>query len=146
MRLLLAAVLGGLVMFVWSAVGHMFLGIGEAGVMPMPNEAVVTSTLNGSLKETGIYFLPGMAMNKKPAQEEWEAWTAKYKQGPNGMLIYRTTGDEPMSAKQLGVELASNIAAALVVGMILVFANVSWGRNIIISTLVGLAAWLSINV
>jgi len=46
----------------------------------------------------------------------------------------------------LGIELASNIAAALVVGMILTFAAVSWGRGVIISTLVGLAAWLSINV
>jgi hypothetical protein len=41
-------------------------------------------------------------------------------------------------SKQLGIELASNIAAALVVGMILTFAAVSWGRGVIISTLVAL--------
>jgi hypothetical protein len=146
MRLIIAAVLGGLVMFVWGAVGHMFLGIGEAGVMPMPNEAAMAAVMKESITEPGIYFLPGLDMKKQPSKEEWDAWSAKYKEGPTAMLIYHPTGDEPMSVKQMGVELASNIAAALVVGMILIFAYVSWGRGVIISTLIGLAAWLSINV
>ena len=40
----------------------------------------------------------------------------------------------------------SNIAAALVVGMILMLASVSFSRGVTIATLVGLAGWLSINV
>jgi hypothetical protein len=133
-------------MFVWGAVGHMFLGIGTAGVMPMPNEPVMTAAMKANISDPGIYFLPGIDMKKQVSKEEEDAWTAKYKDGPNAMLIYRPTGEDPISVKRLGVELASNIAAALVVGMILIFAYVSWGRGVIISTLVGLAAWLSINV
>jgi hypothetical protein len=146
MRLIIAAVLGGLIMFVWGAVGHMFLGIGEAGVSPMPNESVMAAAMKANITDAGLYTLPGIDMKKTKTPDEEAAFAAKYKEGPIALLVYRPTGDEIMSPKQLGIELASNIAAALVVGMILTFAAVSWGRGVIISTLVGLAAWLSINV
>src|SRR4030095_11903681 len=146
MRLIIAAVLGGVIMFVWGAVAHMFLGIGEAELLPMPNETAMATAMKANITDAGLYFMPGMDMKKKMTDEEKAAIEAKYKEGPIAILVYRPTGDEMMSAKQLGVELASNIAAALVVGMILTFAAVSWGRGVIISTLVGLAAWLSINV
>jgi len=144
MRLIIAAILGGIIMFAWGAIGHMFLGIGEA--QPMPNETAVAAALKANITEAGIYFMPGMDMKKKMTPDEEAAYTAKYKEGPLAILVYRPAGDDLLSVKQLGVELASNIAAALVVGMILTFAAVSWGRGVIISTLVGLAAWLSINV
>ena len=146
MRLIIAAILGGLIMFVWGAVGHMFLGLGEAGVMPMPNEDAMAAVMKANLSEPGLYFMPGMDIKKQATAEEQTAWAAKYKAGPTAILVYHPTGEEPMSPKQLAIELASNIAAALVVGMILIFAVVSWGRGIIISTLVGSAGWLSINV
>jgi hypothetical protein len=146
MRLIIAAVLGGLVMFMWGAVAHMFLGIGEAGVSQMPTEATMVAAMKANITEPGFYFIPGMDKKKETTPEERAAWEAKYKEGPRAILIYQPTGDEPMSVKQLGTELASNIAAALVVGMILIFSTVSFGRGVIISTLVGLAGWLSINV
>lgn len=146
MRLIIAALIGGIVMFAWGAVAHIFLGVGEAGVMSMPNEAAMTAAMKANLTEPGFYFLPGLDMKKQATDEEKAAWAAKYKEGPTAILIYHPTGEEPMSPKQLGIELASNIAAALVVGMILIFAAVSWGRGVIISTLVGLSGWLSINV
>ncbi len=145
MRLIIAAILGGIVMFAWGAVAHLFLGVGEASVLSAPGEAAITTAMRSNITDPGIYFMPGIDMKKATAEEK-EAWTAKYKTGPTAILVYHPTGDEPISPKQLGIELASNIAAALVVGMILIFAVVSWGRGVIISTLVGLSGWLSINV
>jgi len=144
MRLIIATLAGGIVLFVWGAVSHMFLGVGEA--TPMPNEPAMAAAMKANLTEPGIYFMPGMDMKKKMTAEEEAAWTARYKEGPNAILVYHPVGEDAMSAKQLGVEFASNLAAALVVGMILTLAVVSWGRGVIISTLVGLAGWLSINV
>ncbi len=146
MRLIIAALLGGIVMFAWGAFAHMFLGVGDAGVVSMPNEAAMAAAMKANLSEPGFYFLPGLDKRQQASEEEMAAWTAKYKEGPTAILIYDPTGEEPMSPKRLCVELASNIAAALVVGMILIFASVSFGRGVIISTLVGLAGWLSINV
>ena len=146
MRLIIAAVLGGIAMFAWGAVSHMVLGIGDAGVKQMPNEGMVASALKTNLNEPGFYALPGIDMSHHPSEAEQEAWAAKYKEGPTAIVIYNPTGEDVFSMKKLGIELASNIAAALVVGMILIFAGVSFGRGVIISTLIGLVGWLSISV
>ena len=146
MRLIIAAVLAGIVMFMWGAVSHMFLGIGDAGVKPMPNENAVSAAMKTNINEPGLYFMPGMEMSHRATEEQQAAWAAKYKEGPTALLIYHPTGEEPMSIKQFGVELGSNILAALVVGMILSLGAVSFSLGVTISTLVGLAAWLSINV
>ncbi len=146
MRLIIAAVLAGMAMFIWGAVSHMYLGLGDAGVEPMPNEAAMTTAMKANLTEPGFYFMPGLDKGHRASDEEWNVFTAKYKEGPIAMLIYSPTGDEPMSPRQLGVELASNIAAALVVGMILMLGAVSFSRGVTIATLVGVAGWLSINV
>lgn len=145
MRLIIAAILAGIVMFMWGAVSHMILGIGDAGVKPAPNEAAIMSAMRSNLTEPGFYALPGLDM-KKSTEEEKTAWDAKYKQGPTAILIYQPNGDDAFSPKRFGIQLGSNIAAALVVGMILSLAAVGFSRGVTISTLVGLAGWLSINV
>ena len=145
MRLIIAAILAGIVMFMWGALSHMVLGIGDAGIKSMPNEIAMTAAMKANLTEPGFYYLPGMDM-KTATEAEQAAWAAKYKEGPTAILIYNPKGEEAMSPRQFGVELGSDIAAALVVGMILTFAAVSFGRGVIISTLVGLTGWLSINV
>src|SRR4051794_9427438 len=113
MRILMAALAGGLVMFVWSAVAHMFLGVGEAGIKPIPNEAPVVAALKANISEPGLYFVPGMDMTRRPTDEEAAAWTAKYQAGPNAIIVYTPAGDTPMSSRQLGIEFASNVLAAL---------------------------------
>ena len=146
MRLIIAAVLAGIVMFMWGYVSHEMLGLGDAGVKPMPNENAVETAMKANITEPGLYFMPGMEMSHSATKEQQTAWTAKYKEGPTAFLVYHPTGEEPMSIKQFGVELGSNIAAALVVGMILSLGAVGFSRGVTISTLVGLAGWLSINV
>ena len=41
MKILLAGVLGGIVMFVWTSIAHMALPLGEAGINEIPNESAV---------------------------------------------------------------------------------------------------------
>ena|SRR5436190_9899858 len=146
MRLIIAAVLAGLAMFAWSAVSHMALGLVDSSMKQVPNEAAVMSAMKTNIAEPGFYLLPNMDMTHKGTEAEQAAWAAKYKEGPTAIIIYNPTGDDPISPRQLGVELVSNIAAALVVGMILMLASVSFSRGVTIATLVGLAGWLSINV
>ncbi len=145
MRLLVAAILAGIVMFIWGALSHMVFGIADAGVRPMPNETAVSAAMKTNLSESGFYVMPGVDM-KTATEAEQAAWDSKYKEGPTAIVIYNSTGDDAFSVKRFGVELGSNIAAALVVGMILSLAVVGFSRGVTIATLVGLAGWLSINV
>src|SRR5213083_113574 len=53
-RIVLAAILGGLTLFVWMYVAHDVLGIGEMAVGEIPNEAVVLSAMRGAIPEAGF--------------------------------------------------------------------------------------------
>jgi len=146
MRIIVAAIAGGVVMFMWGAVSHMVTPIGEMGLKNTPNESAVVSTLQSNLTEPGFYFIPGMDMSKPMSAEEEAAWTAKYEKGPNAIVIYHPDGETPMSPKQFGVELGSNILAALVVALLLTWTAASFSKRVAMATLIGLTAWLSINV
>ena len=135
MRLIIAAILGGLVMFAWGFVSHVVLGIEDSSVKSVPNEAAVVSALRSNISDPGFYFIPGMDKGHSLSAEEQAAWMEKYAAGPDAM-----------SPKQFGTEFASNVAVAFVVGLILLFASVGFVRGVIISTLAGAAGWLAIMV
>jgi hypothetical protein len=102
--------------------------------------------MKANIPHAGLYFAPGMDMSRTPTNEEAAAWSAKYEAGPNVFLVYRPIGITPMSPRQLGYELLSNVLAAIVGAFILSFTVPSIGKRTILAALIGLAAWLSINV
>ena len=148
MRIIVAGIVGGIVMFFWGFVSHMALGVGEAGIKTLPDakEAPIVAAMKANISEPGLYFVPGMDMSRKSTDEEWAAWTSKYEAGPTAFLVYSPVGETPMSPKQLGVEFASNVLAALVGAFMLSWTVPSLGKRVVLATLIGLAAWLSINV
>jgi hypothetical protein len=71
MRILLAGILGGIVMFIWTSIAHMALPLGEAGIGEIPNESVVLSAMQSSIGEkTGLYIFPGLGLGKNASREE----------------------------------------------------------------------------
>jgi hypothetical protein len=145
MRLIIAGIVGGVVMFMWGAVSHVILPFERAGIKTIPNEEAVVSAMKTNITEPGFYFIPGMNMNNQTAEEE-KAWTEKYKTGPTGILIYHPTGQDPMSAKQLLIELGSNICAVLIGAFLISWIAPSFSKQVVAATLIGLTAWLSINI
>ena len=61
MRIVIAGVLGGLVLFFWGFVSHMFLPLGEMGHEMPKNEDAVLAVLKENLGEEGYYFIPGIS-------------------------------------------------------------------------------------
>ncbi len=145
-RILIAALVGGLVMFCWGAFSHTVLPFAEAGVKSVPNEAAVTSTLQTNIPESGFYYLPGMEGGHNASAEARAAWSAKFEKGPTAILIYHPTGETPMSATQLGTEFLSTVLAALFVALIMSFSGAGFIRRVEIATLVGAAGWASISL
>ncbi len=145
MRLILAAILGGIVMFVWGFVSHEVLQIGNMGMKMLPNEAAVVEGLKTNINEPGYYFFPGIDKKSNPSAEEQAAWVEKYKAGPTGILIYHPTGQDGMM-RMLGTELASNILACLIVAFLLSMGMFSFFGRLISATLIGLTGWISIVV
>ena len=146
MRILVAGLIGGIVMFSWGAVSHIIFGIGESAFKPVPNEVSVVSNLKANIPESGMYVLPGMDMTRPHSAEEEAEWTAKYKEGPNAIIIYHPTGVTPMSPQQLGIELLSNILAAVILALLFTWMVPSFVKRVAFAALFGLAAWMSIDV
>jgi hypothetical protein len=121
-RTILAGVLGGLVVFVWGAVSHMALGLGESTIRSIPAEDAVLGAMKASLKEPGFYFFPGMPPGKCTPEQEKE-WTERFRRGPTGVMAYSPQGSEPMSPVQLLSELGADILAALLGALLLARAT-----------------------
>lgn len=118
-RRLLAAIAGGIVVFVWSAVSHMALGLGSAGIRTLPNEERMAQAIRGVVTEPGLYFFPGMDPSRKMTPEEERAWTERYRRGPSGLLVVQPGGRDPMEPTQFVVELLADILAAGVAAFLL---------------------------
>ena len=146
-RIILAALLGGLAVFIWGAISHMVLPLGEMGMQTIPrNEEQVLDALRSAISSPGLYFFPGMDMHKSLTPEEQKAWTEKYKSGPAGIMVIAPAGEEPTGPGQLIGEVVSDIIAGLLGALILsAIAASFWKRTFFMASL-GIFAWLSISV
>lgn len=117
---ILAAVLGGLVVFVWGTISHMVLPLGQAGVRAIrsDSEPQVLAVLKASMPERALYIFPGLDMSKSPTPEEQKTWQARFTAGPAGIVVMnpKPTGN---FMTWLGTELAANILAALMVALVM---------------------------
>ena len=66
-RIILAGVLGGIAMFIWTSIAHMALPLGHAGIKELPNEQAVLAALQTSVGDkTGLYLFPGLGVGDNP--------------------------------------------------------------------------------
>lgn len=150
--ILLAAILGGLTLFVWMFVAHELLGLGEMGVGEIPNEAVVLSAMRGAIPEAGFYIFPGFGLGPKPTSEQRNAampeFMKKFEQSPHGVLVYHPPSGPFHFGTLLGREFALNVLEALFAAILLWCA--ASGRNyrarVGIVTVAGVLAAISTNV
>jgi hypothetical protein len=65
MKILLAGILGGIAMFIWTSIAHLVLPLGEAGISEIPNESAVLSAMQSNIgDQTGLYIFPGLGVGK----------------------------------------------------------------------------------
>jgi hypothetical protein len=135
-RTLLAALVGGIVMFVWGAVAHMVLPLGKMGLSTAPAEAEVIATLKSKLPAPGLYFMPdmeGVPQDQLPAS------------GPVAFLAWRPDAAYTMG-KYLVLEFTSGFLAALVAALVLrrCMGGMSVAKAGIATMALGVFGWLSI--
>jgi len=146
MRVILAAIVGGVLLFFWGFVAHMLLPFSEQAMKPVPNEAAVLEAVRANVTENGVYFIP--YMNYKAATEaEQKAHADKIANGPSGLLVLRTGGVSMDMKKELPMEFLSNVLAALVAALAVTGLGArSYGGRVGTIFAFGVVAWLSISV
>jgi hypothetical protein len=123
MKILLAGILGGIAMFIWTSIAHLVLPLGEAGISEIPNESAVLSAMQSNIgDQTGLYIFPGLGVGKNATrQEKNEAMkqiAAKAASGPSGLLMYHPT--RPFTfGKWMGIEFGTELLEAILVVFLL---------------------------
>ena len=124
MKILLAGILGGVVMFIWTSIAHMALPLGEAGLREIPNESAVLGAMQNNIGEqTGLYIFPGPGVGKNATrQEKNEAMKhmgEKMATNPSGILMYHAPGRPFTFGKWLGIEFGTELLEAILVVFLL---------------------------
>lgn len=117
-RILLAGLLGGIAMYVWTALAHMVLPLGEAGIKEIPNEAAVLSAMRSSLGDSpGLYLFPGMGLGPDATPQQKQAAMQQYSQklaaNPSGILMYNPPGIQALATRQFIAEFVKELIESL---------------------------------
>jgi len=123
-RVLLAGLLGGIAMYIWTALAHMVLPLGEAGIKEMPNETAVLSAMRSSLGESpGLYLFPGMGLGPDATSQQKQAAMQQYSQklaaNPSGIVMYNPPGMQALAPRQFIAEFVKELIEALLVVVLL---------------------------
>jgi hypothetical protein len=149
MRILVATLLGGIVMFLWGAFAHMVVPIGELSMGAPVNEDKIIASLRDDLpQQQAIYVVPHFDMAMRKDQAAVDAFSAKAKASPYAFIVYAPYGKDPM---QMGYNLfhqwlSDTLAALLMVLVMIRCAGLGVVRGLTIGLGFGVFAWLSISV
>jgi len=152
MKILLAGILGGIVMFIWTSIAHMALPLGEAGLGEIPNESAVLSAMQSNIGEqTGLYIFPGRGLGKNATrQEKQEAMKhmgEKIATNPSGILMYHAPGRPLSLGKLLGVEFGTELLEAILVVFLLAQTRIaSFAGRVGFVLAAGILAAIATNV
>ena len=152
MRILLAGILGGIAMFVWTSIAHMAPPLGEAGINEIPNESTVLSAMQSSIGEkTGLYIFPGLGVGKSATREEKNEAMKQMQQriaaNPSGILMYHPPGRPFAFGKSLAVEFSTEVLQAILVIWLLAQTRIgSFGGRVGFVLIAGILAAITTNV
>jgi hypothetical protein len=152
MKILLAGILGGIVMFIWTSIAHMALPLGEAGLGEIPNESTVLSAMQGNIGEqTGLYVFPGRGLGKNATRQEKEEamkqMSEKIATNPSGILMYHAPGRPLSLGKLLGVEFGTELLEAILVVFLLAQTRIaSFAGRVGFVFVAGILAAIATNV
>jgi hypothetical protein len=152
MRILLAGILGGIAMFIWTSIAHMALPLGEAGIDEIPNESAVLTAMRGNIGEkTGLYIFPGLGVGKNATREEKSEAMKQMQQriaaNPSGILMYHPPGRPFAFGKSLVVEFSTEVLQAILVIWLLAQTRIgSLGGRVGFVVIAGILAAITTNV
>ena len=152
-RIFLAGFLGAIAMFAWTAISHMALPLGEAGVQNITNDEALLSAMKSTVNnKAGLYTYPSMGLppDATHAQqtEAMEKYPAIVEKNPSGFFIFHPAGSRPVTmGKYLTVEFITELVEAFLAVWLLAQTRItSFGGRVGFVTAAGIMAALATNV
>lgn len=152
-RIFLAGFLGAIAMFAWTAIAHMALPIGEAGVQNTMDDEALLAAMKTTVKDKdGLYTFPSMGLGPDATHAEqskaMETYSATLEKNPSGFFLYHPAGSRPMNmGKNLTVEFITELVEAfLAVWLLAQTRIVTFGGRVGFVTAAGILAAIATNV
>ena len=152
MRILLAGILGGIAMFVWTSIAHMALPLGEAGTNEIPNESALLSAMQSSIGDNaGLYIFPGLGVGKNATREAKNEAMKQMQQrvaaNPSGILMYHPPGRQFAFGKSLVIEFSTEVLQAILVIWLLAHTHIgSFAGRVGFVLIAGILAAITTNI
>jgi hypothetical protein len=152
MRVLLAGILGGIVMFAWTSIAHMALPLGEAGITEIPNESAVLNSMQSNIGDrAGLYIFPGLGLGENASREEksqaMKGMQQRIAANPSGILMYHPPGRQFAFGKSLAIEFSTELLEAILVIWLLAQTRIaSFGGRVGFVLAAGTLAAISTNI
>ena len=150
-RAFVAAILGGIAMFIWSFIAHDLLPLGETGMREFKDEAAMLDALKTNLGDArGLYHFPGHKAGPNATRQEksdaMKRAMEKAASGPSGVLLYHPTREFSFG-KLLGIEFATELLEAVLVIFLLTQTRIeSFGGRVGFVLVAGILAAITTNV
>ena len=150
-RIILAGVLGGIAMFIWTSIAHMFTPLGEIGVREMHNESAILDALKTNLgDDRGLYIYPGLGLGPDATSEQkrdaMKKMGDKLAQNPSGLVMYnplRPLNLPKLLFREFGKELLLSLLAVFLLAQTRI---VSFVGRVGFVTIAGLIATMNTNL
>lgn len=152
-RIVLGALAGGAVLFVWGALAWTVLPLHTPTIKDIPNEDELRAVVRKNVTQPGFYTLPGWGHTEGASKEQQkaaeEAAMQKYREGPRGVMVLLPTGGDPMMAMTFVKGFALNVVASFVAAWLLSKAAgslKSYGARVQFVTVTGLFAGIAVHM
>ncbi len=143
MRVLIAALLGAVVLFLWEFVAHMLLPVGQMGMRLPQNENGVLQAIATDLPKPGIYILPSLDPAKMSDAAAVQAYKAKTASNPLAFVVVSSAGQDLTDMGQnLAEQFASDFLGAVLAALVLGATAWGFGARVLGSAAFGVFGWL----
>jgi hypothetical protein len=145
-RVLIAGILGGIAMYIWSTLAHVVLPLGQVGFSQMPNEVAVLAAARASNGgKDGLYFFPWVDPKDPQLMQKMDA---AIKTGPSGLLLYHPPGHGVTDmAGPMIMEFLKEVLQALIAAFLISLAAVrTYFGRVGFVTLIGAAVAITTNI
>jgi hypothetical protein len=145
-RVIIAGLVAGIGMFLWSGLAHMALPLGEVGVSTIPNEEPLLATMMKSVgSSSGFYLFPDPGLGT--SAERMERYEKKVASAPSGLLIYHPAGWDQNEGRLMAIEFATECIFAMIAIALLAWSGIQgYGRRVAFVAVIGLIAAAPVNL
>ena len=142
-KLIIAALVGGTILFVWQLLSFMVLQLHNAQMQYTDKQDEILAALEASGIDEGQYFLPNTAPTA--SADDREAYMEKYTGKPWARLSYHKELKMSMGMNMVREFSIDLLAAFLLAWLLLKFADLNLKVSILASLAVGIIGYLTIN-